>query len=386
MPTRLPTVVFLCLLSLAYTSGAAFAEPGDYVLVTQNPVLEHHEDGSETVAVSLLNLTRKDAVVEAKAVPVPAQGSCTAVVESGYVLKPDRQSEVVVRLKDCTIAEGDSFRVDLLSGGTAVQVTAAPGPKPSPNWGLLYCFLWSLLGAAIVVGVTFVAWVGKARSEWARPLKYLDDSWSFKDSVASDMTLLAAAFTGVFGASGVLKALGDKTDSVMALATVGSAVGLGLVGAAPFVVQAFRKENHVTAWGLAVGTVVTMTGTAGLLWVVLLAARDLEMGDFGSGELWTLAILASALLAIYAGTNTYHSLNVGSRPDAGMSLDETAAALEKLQAEVARLQTELDQDLNALGERRPMTGAERHRKQRESLETIGRIIDDKRRRTKSAIS
>lgn len=385
MPTRVLAVVFLCLLSLAY-NGAAHAEPGDYVLVTQDPVLERHKDGSETVAVSLINLTRKDANVEPKAVPVTTQEGCTAMVESGNVLRPDRQSKVVIKLMDCTIPEGDSFRVDLVVDDTRVPVTAAPDPDPKPNWSLLKNFLWSGLAALVLVTATCTWWVWKAGKEWARPLKYLDDSWSFKDSVATDVTLLAAAFTGVFGASGVLKALGDKTESVLTLATVGSAIGLGLVGAGPFFVQTVRKDGQVTAFGLAVGTVLTMTGTAGLLWVVLLAARDLEMGDFGEGWLWALAILASVVLAGYACGNTYHSLDIGSRPDAGMSLDETASALEKLQAEVARLQAELDADLQGPGVQGRMSEEERQKKQRESLATIGRIVDEKRRRPKSAIS
>lgn len=200
-------------------------------------------------------------------------------------------------------------------------MSASPDPDPRPDWRLMYAFPWAPGAAVVVVGIPYGCWAAQEGNvnKWNAQLKYLEDGWSFKDSVASDVTLFAAAFTGVFGASGVLEVLGDKTESVLAVAAVGAAVGVGLVGAGPFVVQALRVAGEVTASGFVPGAVVTTAGTAGRLWAALLAARDLELGPFGDRALVTVASLASALLAFYAWRNTLHSLDVGSQPSAGLS-------------------------------------------------------------------
>jgi hypothetical protein len=133
------------------------------------------------------------------------------------------------------------------------------------------------------------------------PLKGLEASWSFKDSWASTATVIAAAFAGVFGQSDVLEAIfGDDTAPVFALATVASAVAVGLVAAAPLVLQAARTpESEVTVWGLLSAAVLTLAATGGELAVIAIGASLLDLGGFERLLPW-LGLVGGTLLAGYA--------------------------------------------------------------------------------------
>lgn len=310
MLTRVLTMLSLWLLACMGMSGTALADPGNYVLVSDKVELTRHDDGTATIEVSLINLTNVDA--EVSAAVTPEQKGCRAAVDSDGLLRRGRQSTFKITVTGCSLPDKDPTNVNVVLDKTTTLPTVSATPTgPDPDWHLMGVFLPTVLGAGAVVALALLL---SAPSEPTPQLKHLKDGWTLKDSVAADVTVLATAFTGIFGATDVLKALGDKTGSVLALATVASAVGLGLVGAASFVVQAFRKEGNVTTLGLWAGSTLTLGGTAGQLWVVLLAARNLDLGSIGDVWLYAAGGLASLLLCLYGYTNTVFSLKAETKP------------------------------------------------------------------------
>ncbi|WP_405959010.1 hypothetical protein OG239_01750 [Streptomyces sp. NBC_00868] len=313
MLTRVLIMLSLWLLACMGMSGNALADPGNYVLVSDNVELTRGDDGTATIEVSLINLTNADAKVSAAV--TPEQKECRAAVDSDGLLRRGRQSTFKITVTGCSLPDKDPTNVKVVLDKTTTlpTVSATPTPGPDPDWHLMGIFFPTVVGAGAVVGWAVLS-SGSGSSEPTPPLKHLKDGWTLKDSVAADVTFLATAFTGVFGATEVLKELGDKTGSVLALATVASAVGLGLVGAASFVVQAFRKEGNVTTLGLWAGSTLTLGGTAGQLWVVLLATGDLDLGSIGDVWLYVAGGLASLLLGLYGYKNTVFSLKAETKP------------------------------------------------------------------------
>jgi hypothetical protein len=149
----------------------------------------------------------------------------------------------------------------------------------------------------------------KARDKWRTltlkeklraPLPSLPATWSFKDSWATNLTVIGALLTGVFGSADVVKAfLGEDADSAIALATVGSAVATGFVGAGAIVMSTLRNgESQVTAGGLVLAAAVTTAGAFGQLWVGFWSGWELDLGGAQYGLMAAL-VAAMALLVGY---------------------------------------------------------------------------------------
>ncbi|MFF7870886.1 hypothetical protein ACFZCT_31100 [Streptomyces qaidamensis] len=332
MEAEVLAAVFLCLSAFLGMSGTAVAEPGTYVLVSDTAVLERHDDGTGTFTVSLINLTDRAATVSVEA--REPEAGCTAVVDADNQLPVGRQASFKIKLTGCSLPDQDPFPVNIKAGTETYQLTAGPEPDPTPDWDLMKWFGIPVIAAFVLVGTASASWAWGERDVRLRTeLKYLKDTWKFQDSVAADLTVLATAFTGVFAASDILEALGDKTKSVLTLALVASAVGLGLVGAAAFAVQALRSsKGYVTVKGLMLGSALALGGTAGQLWVIVLAARDLELGWIGDGWwLYGLGTAASVLLGFYGWANTRSCLRWGTtEPAQPLSLQEKSEVLATL--------------------------------------------------------
>ncbi|MGW0572133.1 hypothetical protein [Streptomyces tauricus] len=335
---RLLVVVFLWPVLLLGVPGAAYAHSSSYAVASEKVVLDLHEDGTGTFSVSIINLTDDDATVFAS-VGTGVQendSDCQAVVDAAPQLQERRQASFKIKLTGCSLPEKGSFPVNItVDDKPATEVLAEPDPQPTLNWDLMKCFFATLGAALVIVAVTTGIWARVKGVRWNAELKYLKEGWTLKDSVAADVSVLAAAFTGVFGVSDVLDVLGDQAKPVLGLAAVASAVGVGLVGAAPFAVQALRLNEYVRVPGFVAGSVLALGAAGGQLWVILLAARDLELGWIGSGGLYGLGAMASFLLAVYAVTNTLVSLNKGLEgPENPASYEETLERLEEVYQEI----------------------------------------------------
>lgn len=115
MLSRVLTVGLLWLSTLLGVSGAAHAEPAEYVLVSDTAVLEHHDDGTGTFTASLINLTGRAATVSAE--PRDQETGCTAVVDADNRLPPSRQTSFKIKLTGCNLPGQDPFPVGSTCSG-----------------------------------------------------------------------------------------------------------------------------------------------------------------------------------------------------------------------------------------------------------------------------
>jgi hypothetical protein len=144
------------------------------------------------------------------------------------------------------------------------------------------------------------------------PLPGLGSSWSFKESWASNATVIAAVFTGLFGATEVTKTiLGDDSKAVLALVAVAVAASVGLAGIAPMLLQSWRRtwSGEVTPLGVMLASVVTLTATGGELGLIADVVYDTKTvapeAVLGTG------ILGGVLLLFYAVAATLQNLETG---------------------------------------------------------------------------
>ncbi len=143
---------------------------------------------------------------------------------------------------------------------------------------------------------------------WMRHQLHLATGWSLKDSWASNVTVISAAFAGIFGSSEVLKAvLGKDTTPVLALTTVSAAVAVGIVGAAPLILSVLRSGGQVTPIGLLSGAAFTVGGTCGELAIIALGSRRLALGGLERLLPWA-GFAGELLLCVYAFRTMRESL------------------------------------------------------------------------------
>ena len=131
--------------------------------------------------------------------------------------------------------------------------------------------------------------------------------------------MIAAAFTGIFGATDVAETVLGKGDAkeVLAIVAVATAGALALAGTAPLPVQTLRRlddEGAVTPFGLIVAGLVTVAATGGELGVTVAAVRGTDVGD----HVWILVagIIGGVLLAADAVTATIQALRAGEEKHA----------------------------------------------------------------------
>ncbi|MFF7452520.1 MULTISPECIES: hypothetical protein [unclassified Streptomyces] len=275
--------------------------------MSESTELDRGNDSTGTFKISLINLTSEATTVSA--VSDTQHKGCTTTVDGETKLPASRQKTFKIKVKGCSLPEKDPFPVDIkVDGAVTFSVDVTPDQNPNPDWNLLGWFGFTLVVALVVV--TISAQYCMDTKEWRTQLHGLTDSWTLKDSSAANVSLLASAFVGIFGASDILEALGDDTKPVLTLALVSSAIGASLVGAAPFAIQALRRKGEVTVRGHVVGSVLVLGATAGQLWVILLGARDLKLGWIDDPVLYILGALASILLVVYGWTNTKFCITI----------------------------------------------------------------------------
>ena len=94
--------------------------------------------------------------------------------------------------------------------------------------------------------------------------------------------------------------LGEDADEAVALATIGGAVSVALIGAAGVVVIAAKvpATGQFTVIGVLVGSALALGAAAGQLGVVYESARDLELGGI-EDDLMPFLVGALILLGAY---------------------------------------------------------------------------------------
>jgi hypothetical protein len=298
-------------------SAAASTSPAQYVIASTDVSYTSSSTASATFTVSLINLTNQNAPVS-----VSAPGSCLPPADLP-MLSPATEQAITVTLRGCAAPFKGSFQVALTVGGQALpllMVTPAAAGA-APDWRLFIAFPvagFIALVALFTVGCYRYRDDYKGKIIGGRSYKFiswwrtyplnLSTSWSLKDSWGSNVTVIGAAFAGVFGSSDVLTAvLGNDTDPVFALSIVSSAVAVGIVGAAPLVLTALRVHDSVTPLALLAGASLTVAAAGGELAVITLGASDLSLGGVQDGMLPALAV-GTLILLVYSCRTMSESL------------------------------------------------------------------------------
>jgi hypothetical protein len=317
----------------------AYANPADYVIVAPEATLSKGDDGT-TASYTLINLTdRPSGTVSLKTTEAGAH--CDPSSDTAAL--PARQEKVVTfTLKGCDAPENKTINLSLNVGSTIFTVTAEAEVKPDPDWRILWVFAVALVGGLVLVIAGWV-WFEQRRpqtlaknppvpkenvpSVWPNtPLPYLGASWSFKDSWASNVTLVSAAFTGLFGTSDLLKsATGAAAPSALAVITIASAIAAAIVGVAPLLLQTFRNGNDEVYAGALFGSAALVIAAAGgLVLAIALSVSPLVTG-LSDNLLWVGVVIGLVILASYAVASIRQNLTKGltkpptkkSRPSEG---------------------------------------------------------------------
>ncbi|GIG56092.1 hypothetical protein Lfu02_04640 [Longispora fulva] len=315
------TVPAVAALAVVLLGGSpAAAAPSDYVVVPERTAVTSDGD-TQVVSVTIENLTDQELPV------VPEKADKCTLPAATYTVPPRTERTLKIRMdgKDCKLA---GVELSLQIGGHKTTVTVPqPGTVAStakPPWELLNNF-WIGLGvgaAGVLLGYVF--WHGNP----LRPMPGLANAkWDFKESWATNTTVITALFTGIFGTTGVLEAiLGAKPPSTFSVIIVASAIAVGAVGAAPILLNTLRRRVpptpgktgdaplQPTAIGLMLSAFVTISATAGQLAVLVFAARTLELGGPVKNWILGLGFAGWALLVGYTGVTLVNNLTAGASP------------------------------------------------------------------------
>jgi hypothetical protein len=286
-------------------SGLAEAQPADIVVSSVAPDLTGSEGTTRTVELELTNLTANE--LRFTVTPTRQARNCVLTPVPGNL--PAAQATAVSVAVSTTCRVGDTgLNFVIATGTTAVALTAKVADTNSSPWA----WLWTFPAVLLLAGVGALIW--RRRAPKAKTLPYLDSAWSFKDSWASNVTVLGGLFTGVFGSSEVVKALlGEDADSKIALATVGSAVAVAFIAAGPILILATKSNKMFTTSGLLAAAAVTLTGAVGELVVVTVTATKLDLGGWERSA-WAFGLFGLLLLLVYSYRTIHQTMNEGYTP------------------------------------------------------------------------
>lgn len=340
------TIIIAGIFSIPLLASAATAAPAAVTIDSTKPTLADKDGGGWTTALGFTNLTKGKLILSVSPAAVTDAG-CMPKVDSGD-LAPSTHTDVSVTLNPgCTVADNGITLLAAVSspGSTSpaevFTVSAAPKPRNGIVWDPLRAFpiaFVSLLAAGLIF---FVIWDATDDQDHriSEQLRYLEATWSFKDSWVSNITVGAALLTGVFGSTDVVAPLlGTDGKDAVALATVGAAVAAAFVGAGPILLAACKKGGVVTVGGLFAASALTLTGAAGEIYTVYASARLLDLGGW-EDRIYILAIIAAALLAVYAVRTLHEVLEQGTTPPPSVAPSDAIVAAKMV---VAALQAKAD--------------------------------------------
>jgi hypothetical protein len=310
------TTILAALLVVGAPAGAS-AAAAVTTLDKSKVKLERASDGGWSTTVGMTNLTDARLKVSVK----PLSANCGPQIGDGTAeLPPAEHHDLTVAIPStCEASDGFSFTLEAQGDGVgrSFRITATPATA-SPNWSALDSFGWTLLASLVLVAAVLVCWLVTTDSSskgLLTPLAGLEATWSFKDSIVSNVTAASGLLAVVLGSSDVLKAvLGPDAEAAIAVASVAGAIALALVGAAGVIALTFRRpiDKEITILGLCAGTTIALWAAAGQVWAITRLVTDLSLGDNAQRGVWAGCIGASVLLVLYGCVSVYGLLAQGT--------------------------------------------------------------------------
>lgn len=336
---RATLLTVIALVFLLFSGTPAVAVPADVIIDDVRPELSAAPD--RKAEFTLTNLT--STALKIDVTPAVQEPNCRLGPPSPGELVPAQPVKVSVTVPpSCTVA-GTGLKFTVRVGTTPIDVTAMLPEQAKPKWQVLQIYKWLFL-VTFVLALLACLLLLVIRGKWV--LSYLDSAWSFKDSWAGNVTVIGGVLTGVFGTSGVVKALlGEDAESAVAPAVVGAAVSAAFVAAGPIVALSIKWDKKFTTFGLFLAAALTMTGALGELWIVTIAALGLDLGGLQE-RAWTLGVLGTVLLLWYGISTLYRAVVDGTTPPAPAPQTESDAiiAAKLVAAAISAPLTDLQKD------------------------------------------
>jgi hypothetical protein len=306
-------------------TGAAGAKSASVTIDDTAPGLASGENGTFTSALGFTNLTSTPLPIVV-APPANAGANCKLTADPSMLPAAEHTDVTVTVAAACAVDErrGISFTVAVPGQSPKFAVTSAPAPSSTPDWSALDAFWIALIAVGVVA---FGVWIVLKAATETESLIYLDSTWSFSDSWAGNVTVIAGLLTGIFGTSDIVtNFLGTNADSAVAVAVVGGAVAAALVATAPIILIVTRNlAGSVTVAGFLAACAVTLAGAYGELWTVYASAHRMSLGGLQDNLIYpTLA--AMVLLGLYAVRSVITVIQQGHKAPAKVSSDTILAA------------------------------------------------------------
>jgi hypothetical protein len=263
--------------------SAAYAQSAATTLGSTEVEFTPADAGGGSAEITLTNLTRTDLQVTARPQAPPSDRCQAQLNQDGSLPRAQSRTFTATLTAGCGRVD-ESLGIIVTAGDEELPtVTATVQDTEKPDWNALWrWFVGATLAAAalmLLVAITWPMFFGGTHPFTSLP--YLEDSWSFKDSWVSNVTVVGGLLAGIFASSDVLTGvLGEDADEAITLATIGGAVSVALIGAAGVLVIALKnpRSGNFTSIGVLLGSILALGGAAGQLGVVHETAQTLDLG------------------------------------------------------------------------------------------------------------
>ena len=195
------------------------------------------------------------------------------------VVPANSTTDIDVKAADCTLDKNGNSVAMTVTGAAVSAVTVLLKPKPASKPvslnAALIAFVLALGGSLLLIRH---CWVTRPDREDVRlhlgdELSGLPDGWKFKESWATNVGAVSAAFVAVFGGTNdAIKALvGDGGETLPGRLLIIAGISALLIGIAPLVLQAIGPKGEATTLGVLVAAWLTTGAVAGQVLAVYTA-------------------------------------------------------------------------------------------------------------------